>query len=72
MSLETADMVVEENVAEVNGHSLDRCEGWQHLTPQEIREGMSQRYTFYRCTECGRESVSPPEQWEQIDCEARV
>ncbi len=67
----SSDTVVEESVAEVNGHRLDRCKGWQHLTPQEIRDGMSPRYTFFRCTECGRESVSPPEQWEGIDCEVR-
>ena len=71
MSLGKGDRVVEEDVAEVNGHSLDKCEGREHRTPQEVRDGVSPRYTFYRCTECGRESVSPPEEWDAIECEVR-
>ena len=64
------DRILERHAAQVNGHDLAKCEGWEGpLTPEEKRDGASAWYTFWACERCQRESVEPPHRWETIPCE---
>jgi len=64
------DRILERHAAQVNGHDLAKCEGWEGpLTPEERRDGTSAFYTFWSCERCSRESVEPPHRWETIPCE---
>lgn len=63
------DTILERHAAQVNGHDLAKCEGWEGpLTPEERRDGM-EWYTFWACENCGVEAVLPPHRWETIPCE---
>ena len=67
------DRILERNAAQVNGHDLAKCEGWEGpLTSEERRDGASEWYTFWGCERCSRESVEPPHRWETIPCEPGV
>jgi hypothetical protein len=64
------DQIVERHVAEVNGHDLAKCKGWEGpLTPEERRLGKSAWYKFFACERCGREAVASPARWENVECD---
>jgi hypothetical protein len=67
------DRIIEQHVAQVNGHDLAVCEGWNGpLTPEERRDGAARWYTFYACNRCSIEATRPPHRWETIACEAEA
>ncbi|UWG50697.1 hypothetical protein AArcCO_1390 [Halalkaliarchaeum sp. AArc-CO] len=64
------DTILERHSAQVNGHDLAKCEGWEGpLTPEERRNGADRWYVFYACEDCGTEATLPPHRWETIPCE---
>lgn len=64
------DQILERQVAEVNGHDLAKCKGWEGpLTPEERRLGVDEWYVFYGCERCGRETVASPDRWENVECD---
>jgi len=64
------DRILKRHAAQVNGHDLAKCEGWEGpLTPEERRDGASAWYTFWACERCQRETVEPPHRWETVPCD---
>lgn len=56
------DRILERHAAQVNGHDLARCEGWEGPRTPEAW------YVFYACEHCGTEATLPPHRWETIPC----